>query len=228
LISFFSMELLYCDDQILAINKPAGVLTIPDGYDKILPNLKQLLDIEYGKVWTVHRLDKETSGVVLFALSAAAHKSLSIQFEKREIKKTYLALVHGTPQKEMFVIDEPLKVNGDRSHRTVPDHVNGKKALTNVKIITRFESYTMIEASPETGYTHQIRSHLLSAGYPIVNDSLYGIDSSRTIKESMSGRLMLHAKSICFWHPVLLESLTIEAPTPTAFTVVIDKIKQES
>jgi len=222
------MDLLYCDDQILAINKPAGVLTIPDGYDKSLPNLKQLLDIEYGNVWTVHRLDKETSGVVLFALSAAAHKSLSIQFEKREIKKTYLALVQGTPQKEMFVIDEPLKVNGDRSHRTVPDHVNGKKALTNVKIITRFESYTLIEASPETGYTHQIRSHLFFAGIPIVNDTLYCANSRIIVSSSVPDRLMLHAKSISFWHPVLCESLTIEAPTPIAFTLVTDKIKQES
>lgn len=211
------MELLYSDDLIIAINKPAGMLTILDGYDKSLPNLKSILGNEYEKIWTVHRLDKDTSGVVLFALTAACHKSLSIQFEKRQIKKIYLALIQGTPMKDVFDIDIPLKVDGDRRHRTVPDRVSGKSALTSIRILKRLENLTLIEALPATGYTHQIRAHLYYYGFPIVNDVLYSDAKISPQLDILQGRLMLHARSISFLHPSLNKIFTIETPPPSDF-----------
>jgi len=213
------MEFLYKDEHILAVNKPAGLLSIPDGYHKELPNLKQLLESEFSKVWTVHRLDKETSGVVLFALNAAAHRSLSIQFEKRVIDKTYLVLVTGVLPYSTFTINIPLKVNGDRRHRTIPDAFKGKPAQTDVSLIKAFRFFSLVKAYPKTGYLHQIRAHLKHAGYPVVNDILYGFTSLPPECNFAAKRLMLHALSISFTHPVRNETMLVESPSPVEFFI---------
>jgi len=124
-----SLHILYQDQYYISIDKPSGLLTIPDGYDRNLPNLKSMLIDEFGSVWTVHRLDKETSGVIIFALSADAHKKLSVEFEERKIIKEYRALITGVLDSKNVNVALPLRVNGDRRHRTVVDQVNGKPSF---------------------------------------------------------------------------------------------------
>lgn len=212
------MEFLYRDDQIIAVNKPAGLLTIPDGYIKDQPNLKNLLESHFQKVMTVHRLDKETSGVLLFALTAEAHRDLSIQFETRKVLKNYLALASGVLSDEPMEIDVPLRVNGDRKHRTIASTDMGKPAITKIEVLSQYEFYTLLRVVPKTGYIHQIRAHLSYIGHPIVNDRLYGRTKLPTTCPFQSDRLMLHAFNINFLHPTSHESMIIEAPTPCEFS----------
>ena len=111
-----ALEILYQDPYFIAVEKPSGLLTILDGYDTSLPNLRSLLTSQFGRVWTVHRLDKDTSGIVIFALSADVHRALSVQFESRKVQKEYKAFIQGLLSTETMTIDIPLRVNGDRNH----------------------------------------------------------------------------------------------------------------
>lgn len=166
-------------------------------------------------VWTVHRLDKETSGVILFALSADSHRQFSLLFENRRVAKEYRALVNGVSLDSHFLIDQPLRVNGDRRHRTVIDPINGKPAQTDIQLIKQIELVSVINAFPRTGYTHQIRAHLAYHGSPIINDSLYGEKSSQSINSISTERLLLHARRITIPHPFLKCPIEIIAPLPT-------------
>lgn len=209
-------RVIYQDDAILAVHKPAGLLTIQDGYDATLPCLKNILQAEFGDIWTVHRLDKETSGVVLFARSSDAHKNLNIQFDARQVHKTYHALITGHPTWNEVIIDSRLKVNGDRKHRTIVDPENGKPAVTRVTVNVQFLQNTLVIARPDTGYTHQIRSHLASIGHPIIGDKLYHslLDNSPAAD---APRLMLHAFEIEFRHPKTHMLLKFNTPYPGDF-----------
>lgn len=209
------LEIIFQDEYIIAINKPSGLLSIPDGYTIDLPNLQSLLKKEIGPVWTVHRLDKDTSGAILFALSAPAHREMSCLFEHRKVEKNYRALVHGLKVDNRFLIDQPLRVNGDRRHRTVVDPINGKPAQTEVILQKQLDSTAIIDAFPRTGYTHQIRAHLTYHGIPIVNDALYGGNLSSLPISFPTDRLMLHALKISFIHPFSGQYTEISAPMPS-------------
>lgn len=206
----FSLQRLWQDEAIVVINKPAGLPTLPDGYDKTAPHVKSLLEAEFGRLWVVHRLDKETSGVLLLARTADAHRLLNQQFDVHQVAKVYHALVIGSPQWDEQTIDAPLQPNGDRRHRTIPK-AGGKPAITHAKVLERFGAYTLIEARPTTGRTHQIRAHLgFVAGLPLVADALYGCKIP--LAALPIGRVALHACSLAFTHPQRGERLTIEAP----------------
>jgi RluA family pseudouridine synthase len=221
------MEILYQDEALLVVNKPAGLSTLPDGYNPSLPHVKNVLEQQAGRLWIVHRLDKETSGVLLLARSAEAHRSLNTQFEQHLVSKIYHALVKGTPDWQEKTICLPLRSNGDRSHRTVIDLNNGKPALTHLKVLEWFGHYCLVEASPETGRTHQIRAHLSSVGLSIIGDKLYGgrnrdvpsesesefLHNIDLRKISMAG-MGLHAKSLEINHPISGQRLKFEAPYP--------------
>lgn len=220
-------NIIFQDKDLIAVSKPSGLLTIQDGFHPEIPNLRTVLKELYGEIYTVHRLDKLTSGIVLFARNAATHRDLSIQFSDRKIEKTYLAVVHGFPIWQNKIIDQPLKVNGDRSHRTVISLIEGKKAATLVKCLIKSETYTLLEIKPKTGYSHQIRAHLSASGFPVVGDKLYCRTSSIAKADNISSSFFyLHSKSISFFHSGINEMLSLNTDIPDYFEQFIhDQIR---
>lgn len=209
--------IVYVDSSILVVNKPAGMRTIPDGYRQEIENLQTLLKRKFSNLFTVHRLDKETSGLVVFGLNKESHRNLNIQFEKRNVHKSYQAIVHNIPEWREYLIDLPLLIDGDRKHRTKVNQ-SGKKAQTFIKLIETndHKNLSHFEAIPKTGYTHQIRAHLTQLGYPIFGDKLYSIKLTKdqNIINSSADRMMLHATSIEFDHPESNEKVRFSTEIP--------------
>jgi RluA family pseudouridine synthase len=229
-----SYQVIWGDESLFVINKPSGLRTIPDGYNPSLPHLSRLLQEAYGQVWVVHRLDKDTSGIILFARTAEAHRVLNRQFEERKIRKEYHAICMGMPEWATLSITLPLRVNGDRKHRTVIDHQAGKSAETSVAVLQRLGVYTLLAAIPHSGYTHQIRAHLAAIALPILDDPLYKslepetlaqIQAREIAKELPIRRVALHAYQITFTHPVSGEALQIQAPYPPDFQETVKKLE---
>jgi RluA family pseudouridine synthase len=218
-------SILYEDKDLLVINKPSGLLSIRDGYNPKLPNLSDLLITEYGRVLTVHRLDKETSGVIIFCRTAAAHISLNQQFQERKNTKTYHAMISNCPPWENALVCFPLRINGDRSHRTIIDYYSGKPAATKFRVICSYSHCTIIQAEPLSGYTHQIRIHLSSIGHPVLLDQLYGKKGDIGFLPPKNSRLALHAYSISFLHPSHNLRVNITAPYPKDFEGMIEALK---
>ena len=150
------IEILWQDEALLVADKPAGLPCLVDGYDPDAPYLFGLLKEAFPPLWVVHRLDRHTSGVIVFARSAEAHRALNRQFEQRSVTKTYHALINGNPDWSENTINIRLRPNGDRKHRTIVDARNGKPAITVVRVLERFGPYSLVEAQPQTGRTHQI------------------------------------------------------------------------
>ncbi|MDR1252210.1 MAG: RNA pseudouridine synthase [Treponema sp.] len=172
--------IIYEDDRIIAVNKAAGISVGGDRWDGACERLDKLIEARYsGRIFTVHRIDRDTSGVVVFARDPETHKRLSAAFENRQVIKRYIAVIHGRPSWKETVCDLPLVPDGDKLHRTIIDKYHGKKALTRFRIAGSAGNYTVAEALPETGRTHQIRVHLASLGHPIVCDALYGAIARR-------------------------------------------------
>ncbi len=223
--------ILYSDEHILAIDKPSGLLSIPDGYNRSLPTVQSTLEPAWGKLYIVHRLDKDTSGVLLLARSAEAHRLLDRQFARHEVEKVYHALCAGAPPWNDLLVDLPLRVNGDRSHRTVVDSLKGKPAWTDLQVLRRFEGFCLIEARPRTGYTHQIRAHLSSIGLPLLGDPLYRIPNAyQGPRPDLAlapafQRTALHAVNLAFHHPVTLQRLELSAPCPPDFQQLLSGLK---
>jgi RluA family pseudouridine synthase len=207
-----SFEVLHADDAILAVNKPSGLPVLPDGWKPEAPFLVELLEGELGQLWTVHRLDKATSGVMVFARSAQAHRALDLQFQRREVIKVYHALVNGLPRWEAHTARHPLRANVGHRHRTAVDHSHGKPAETAFTVLDRGQAWARLEARPATGRTHQIRVHAAALGHPLLADQLYGAPPSDLID-----RPALHALSLAFVHPETAEPVNFEAPYPEDF-----------
>jgi RluA family pseudouridine synthase len=232
------MDILYQDEALLVVNKPAGLSTLPDGYKPSLPHVKSLLEQQVGRLWIVHRLDKETSGVLLLARSAEAHRALNTQFEQHQVSKIYHALVIGNPDWHAQTINLPLRPNGDRSHRTVIDLEAGKPALTQLKVLERFSGYCLVQAAPETGRTHQIRAHLSSIGLYIVGDKLYA-HRNRALSPEMTSPpqhnvglpqisplgMGLHARSLEIYHPTSRQRLKFDAAYPAWFEEALQLLR---
>ena len=218
------IDIIWSDNNVLAVNKPAGLLTIPDGYHPELPCVINFLKTSWGQLWVVHRLDKETSGILLFARNAPTHKLLNEQFQNRQVHKIYRAIIVGNPDWDRQEIHFPLKVDGDRKHRTRVNLPGGKSAQSDVTVITRFPGYSLVEVRPHTGYTHQIRAHLSAAGFPIVSDPLY--DNNSEVHNQILPRVGLHAFQITFWLPDANEPMTLTAPYPPEFQEGLDRLGQ--
>lgn len=232
-------EILHDDESIVIVSKPAGMLTIPDRFDKDFPNVRAYLLGVYGEIFTVHRLDRDTSGVIIFAKNADAHKHLSMQFEHQSVIKTYTAIVRGIVSKDDQEIDIPL-IADTRKKGLMRPSARGKESFTNVHVVKRFRIATLLECKPKTGRLHQIRVHLSAIGYPLLVDPDYGSSSEfklSTIKRKYNvgknqeerpllSRTPLHSSSISFIHP-LSESVvefTSELPKDMSATInVLDK-----
>jgi 23S rRNA pseudouridine1911/1915/1917 synthase len=230
--------ILFEDDAILVINKPAGLLVLPDRYDLDLLNLYDLLKDTFGTIFVVHRIDRETSGIVLFAKIAEAHAQLNTAFEQRQVEKRYRAIVAGNPNTDGGCIDLPIIENEYGVKKMKVDKKRGKEARTDYSVIERFSGYALIEARPYTGRTHQIRVHLKEVGLPILADSLYGVGSNfylSTIKRNYRGkeneqpllnRTALHAFTLTFNHPLTGAKILTKAPLPKDMEAVIKVLRK--
>lgn len=212
-----STLLIYEDNDLIVLNKPSGLLSIEDGYQPSLPNLRELLIVRFGEIWTVHRLDKETSGVILFAKNAKMHKRLNFLFASRMVKKTYQVIVQGFPIWDEKTVAYPLRVNGDRKHRTIIDPEHGKPAVTHLTLIRRCSAWSHFAAMPQTGYTHQIRAHCAAIGHPIFGDALYSRSCPTIPHPGNRTMLYLHASSIEFPDCASGQQITFTTPLPPHF-----------
>ena len=238
--------LIYADEDMIAVNKAAGLLVAADRWDIEAPRLDLLIQKELPqiaplcqKLYAVHRIDKDTSGILLYALNAEAHLALNTAFQEREIKKTYRLLIHGRVQEEQFTVDLPLRADGDAMHRTVVDKRRGKEAITHFTVLETFRQFSLLEARPVTGRTHQIRAHLAAAGYPIVCDSLYGSGKPVLLSElkqrwrgdvyaeqPLIRRLALHAYQLEGIHPRTSEPFSFTAEYAKDFKSTVHQLQK--
>ena len=216
------MQILHQDNSIVAVNKPAGLSVLAEGWDQNAPYLVKTLEEEFERVWTIHRIDKVTSGILLFALTAEAHRSLSIQFETHEVEKSYHALVNGIPNWDEKVTRFPLRVNVGHRHRTVVDDRNGVASETRFRLLERYQASALLEASPRTGRTHQIRVHAYALGHPLLGDVLYSAPESEVI-----ARTALHANSLTFTHPETGKRMTLQADYPMDFVKAVELLRAD-
>jgi RluA family pseudouridine synthase len=213
------MQIIYSDDHIMILNKAAGLPVLPDGWEPDAPYLVKLLEEEFGKIFVVHRLDKFTSGVMVFAKTTEAHRSLNIQFEKHTIEKVYRAIMVGNPPWQEKITKFPLRANVGHKHRTMVDNRNGLRSETQLKVLNRNEDNALVEARPMTGRTHQIRVHAYALGYPLLGDALYSAPETDLI-----ARPALHAYTLSFDHPFSNERVTFLAPYPADFKTTLERL----
>ncbi|MEL6664976.1 MAG: RluA family pseudouridine synthase [Pseudomonadota bacterium] len=201
-----SVLTIHIDDEIVLIDKPSGLLSVPGRGPEKAFCAQSVASDRYGPVLTVHRLDMDTSGLMVFARSKDAQRALSRQFEKRTVGKTYEALVEGTIADDAGKIDKAIaKYSLDRPLRHLdPD---GQSAITHWRVMDRVREHSRLELHPETGRSHQLRLHLASIGHPILGDVFYG-------DKTLHPRLCLHAKTLEIDHPKTDARVRFSTPTP--------------
>lgn len=169
-----NIETIYEDDDMVIVNKPGGLLVIPDRFNHELPSLNKILEAKLGqKVWTVHRLDRETSGLICYAKNEQSHRYLSLLFQERGVNKFYAGLVHGIVTPPEGRIESPIAEHPARNGKMMVSN-KGKLAVTDYKVVEQWPLYALLQFQIHTGRTHQIRVHMQSIGHPIVCDELYG------------------------------------------------------
>ncbi len=211
-----TIPILFEDDSVLAVDKPPGLASNREAESGGLPGV--LAAERGGRLFPVHRLDKEAGGVILFAKTPEAHRFLNAAFEKREVRKTYLALVYGRLKRNRGTVDKPIREFG--SGRMGVDPARGKPSVTEFEVEERFENATLVRVRPVTGRRHQIRVHLYALGHPIVGDSRYGDPALRCT----APRLMLHALEIVF--PLAGGgTATATSPPPPSFAGFLETVR---
>ena len=225
------LDIIYEDDYLLVVNKPSGMVVHPavGNYSKTLVNALMYhvnhLSTVNGSIrpGIVHRIDADTSGLLLVAKNDMVHNDLALQISKKTVSRKYIALVHGVIAEDTATIDAPIgrDPNDRKKMAVVAD--NSKDAVTHIRVLERYKKATLIECVLETGRTHQIRVHLNYIGHPVVNDPVYG---HKKLDDPDFGQ-MLHAKEIGFVHPITKEEMHFSVDAPKEFYQILEKYKSE-
>lgn len=235
-----NFQVIFENDDIVAINKPAGLLTIHDREQSEKP-LKEMLLEKYGSIFTVHRLDKDTSGIVMFAKNETAHKYLSKLFEDRKVDKYYLGIVIGIPDNNAGMIDAPIAEHPYHKGQMLVNR-NGKPSQTGYEVLEADKHYSLVSFRLYTGRTHQIRVHAKHIGHPLACDPLYGdgkpvllssikkkfkLSKDEEAERPMINRLALHSYKLCFtdMHGVKID---LETEIPKEFRALMQQLKKNA
>jgi 23S rRNA pseudouridine1911/1915/1917 synthase len=233
-------HILFEDEHLIAINKPSGLLTIPDREGKDI-SLKQMLEERFGDIFTVHRLDRDTSGIVVFALHEQMHKHLSKQFESRETNKIYNGLVLGSLAQKSGVINEPIAEHPTKKG-LMTVYKKGKESITEYEVLEKFKFFSWMQFRILTGRTHQIRVHMKFKGHPIVCDHLYGdgkpffisqlkarykLSQSEEEERPLLNRLALHSSRLSL-KGMKEEAYNLEAPLPKDLRATLQQLEKWS
>ncbi|HMS96175.1 MAG TPA: pseudouridine synthase [Tabrizicola sp.] len=203
------LDILHEDTAILVLNKPAGLLTVPGKLAGRQDCLITRLQAARWDALTVHRLDCDTSGVIIFARTKLAQGFLGQEFEQRRAQKTYVARLKGSLTPDNGTVDLPLGSDWDYRPRQKIDHEHGRPAVTDWQVLDRNEAETRVRLTPHTGRSHQLRVHMLALGHPILGDQIYAPET-----RADHSRLMLHAETLSLHHPVTKDRGTFTAPAP--------------
>lgn len=203
------LDIVHSDHALLVANKPAGLLSVPGRGEHLADCLLTRVQAAFPEALLVHRLDRDTSGLMVFAMSPAAQKNLGQQFEKRQVKKTYVARVWGRLESKTGTVDLPLIVDWPNRPKQMVDHENGKPAITDWRVMKYDGPTTRVRLMPKTGRSHQLRVHMLSQGHPILGDSFYAKGEARK-----SPRLMLHAEALRLNHPETGHGVSFRSKAP--------------
>jgi RluA family pseudouridine synthase len=228
--------IIFENDYLIAVNKASGISVGGDRWDESKQRLDRLIerDLQIKKIYTVHRIDRETSGIVIFAKEKETHRNLSMAFENKKVLKRYIAIVHGRPSWKETGCDLPLVPDGNKKHMTIIDKYRGKESFTQFNCLTSAGNYSILEALPETGRIHQIRVHAAALGHPVVCDGLYGKETPVKLSSFKRGykgdpfeerpllsRLGLHAMDL-----TLPQMQVFTAPVPRDMNSLINQIKK--
>jgi len=203
------LDILYEDAQLVAVNKPAGLLSVPGRGEHLADCLLSRVQAAFPDALLVHRLDRDTSGVIVFALTPHAQRNLSMQFETRVTKKTYVARLWGRLEPKTGTVDLPLIVDWPNRPRQMVCHDTGRPAVTDWKVVSYGENETRVRLFPKTGRSHQLRVHMLALGHPILGDPFYAEGPARDFP-----RLMLHSEELRIKNPEGGVALKLRAPAP--------------
>ncbi len=236
------IEFLYEDDDLVVVNKPSGLLVIPDRFNAELPSLNKLLEARLNqRIWVVHRLDKDTSGVICFAKNENAHKYLSVLFMERDVNKFYAGLVTGIVMPPEARIESPIAEH-PAVHGKMIVGKKGKMAVTDYKVSEQWPLFALMQFQIHTGRTHQIRVHMQSIGHPIVCDELYGDGKpfyvslikrrynqakDEEFEKPLLGRLALHAYRLEF-ESEAGKLISVDAPLPKDIAATVNQLNKWS
>ena len=203
------LVILHHDHEVILVDKPAGLLSVPGKGPELADCLISRLQAVFPDALLVHRLDRDTSGVMIFALTPHAQRHLGLQFEKRYTKKTYIARVWGRLAEKTGTVDLPLNVDWPNRPRQMVDHENGRQAITDWRLVRASDTESRVRLMPRTGRSHQLRVHMLEIGHPILGDPFYATGPARAFP-----RLMLHSETLQFRHPDGGKGTRVTAPCP--------------
>jgi tRNA pseudouridine32 synthase/23S rRNA pseudouridine746 synthase len=203
------LVILHDDHEVLLVDKPSGLLSVPGKGQELTDCLIARVQAVFPMALLVHRLDRDTSGVMIFALTPHAQRHLGLQFEKRQTKKTYVARVWGKLAEKTGTVDLPLIVDWPNRPLQMVDHENGKQAVTDWRVIGTKDNETRVRLMPRTGRSHQLRVHMQALGHPILGDPFYASGAAADYP-----RLMLHSQTLQFRHPDGGKGMRITAKCP--------------
>jgi tRNA pseudouridine32 synthase/23S rRNA pseudouridine746 synthase len=203
------LNILYDDHEVILVDKPSGLLSVPGKGEHLADCLIARVQAAFPMALLVHRLDRDTSGVMIFALTPHAQRHLGLQFEKRQTKKTYVARVWGEMTEKTGTVDLPLIVDWPNRPRQMVDQANGKQAVTDWRVVRAKNGESRVRLMPRTGRSHQLRVHMLALGHPILGDPFYAEGAARDYP-----RLMLHSETLQFRHPDGGQGMRITAKCP--------------